>query len=98
MYAEEHYTILNSGVDAWNRWRNDNPQIRPNLESVDLSSGVLNGIKFDHTDLPVAVLRGASLQESIFEATNLSGADLTAADLRRAWFPGADLRVRFLDR
>ncbi len=36
MANEEHLKIIKQGVEAWNKWRGENPQILPELESADL--------------------------------------------------------------
>jgi hypothetical protein len=33
MANEEHLAILRKGVEAWNAWRKENPDIRPELRS-----------------------------------------------------------------
>ena len=44
-------TILKKGVDAWNAWRRENPDIRPDLREADLRGA----------NLGEADLRGADL-------------------------------------
>ena len=34
----EHLAILRQRVGAWNRWRAENPDIRPNLLGADLNA------------------------------------------------------------
>ena len=34
MANEEHVAILKKGVAAWNEWRRENPDIRPNLSEA----------------------------------------------------------------
>ncbi len=36
MANEEHVALLKQGVDAWNAWRRENPDIRPALSGADL--------------------------------------------------------------
>ena len=36
MANEEHLKILKQGVEAWNEWREKNPQITPDLSKADL--------------------------------------------------------------
>ena len=36
MANEEHLQILKQGGEAWNQWRRDNPEIRPNLRGAYL--------------------------------------------------------------
>jgi hypothetical protein len=79
MANDEHVAMLKKGVDAWNAWRNQNPDIRPDLAGASLSEANLSGVDSTKHDLRGAV--GANLSDAI-----LSGADLTKADLR-----GADL-------
>jgi len=37
MANDEHVSLLKQGVDAWNAWRDENPDIRPDLSGADLS-------------------------------------------------------------
>jgi len=36
MANEEHLKILNQRVEAWNEWRDKNPQITPDLSKANL--------------------------------------------------------------
>jgi len=59
--------MLKKGVAAWNAWRDENPDIRPDLGRAMLIAANLHG----------ANLRGADLQVAILIRTDISGADLT---------------------
>jgi len=37
MANEEYLALLKTGVDAWNDWRQRNPEIQPDLSEADLS-------------------------------------------------------------
>jgi hypothetical protein len=37
MADEEHVALLKQGVEVWNRWREENPNIWPNLTGAELS-------------------------------------------------------------
>jgi hypothetical protein len=37
MANQEHLDMLKRGVDTWNRWREEHPEIQPDLSKVDLS-------------------------------------------------------------
>ena len=41
MADEEHLQIIRQGVDVWNEWRHDNPELIPNLSGADLSEADL---------------------------------------------------------
>jgi uncharacterized protein YjbI with pentapeptide repeats len=79
---------LMKGVDAWNMWRGENPEVEPDLIGASLSGASLSGADLSGADLSGANLRRANLREA-----KLSGADLSGADLRRADLSGADLRA-----
>lgn len=91
---KQHLAILNRGVIAWNRWRERNPEVNPelagakpleqDLSQIDLSGADLRGIDFCWTSLCNAKLIGADLREANLTSANLSNADLRGADLRGA--------------
>jgi len=37
MANEEHVKILKQGVEAWNRWREEQPEIRPDLSYINFN-------------------------------------------------------------
>jgi uncharacterized protein YjbI with pentapeptide repeats len=81
MANPEHLKILKQGVDAWNKWRVQNPKTVPDLLSADLMGAVLEradlgGVRFEATNLRRSRLGGAN-----FTAANLAGADLSEAHL-----------------
>lgn len=86
MANEEYLEILMQGVEVWNTWRNDHPEIDPIL----LDSG------FNHADLGSTILSGAMLYEVNLCNANLSNADLCGADLRKAKLTDANLRGTIL--
>src|SRR5712692_6576066 len=78
--ADQHYLgLLKQGVNAWNIWRKDHPEIRPNLSEANLVRANLNW----------ADLTGADLSRVSLNGANLNWADLTGADLSRAYLSGA---------
>jgi uncharacterized protein YjbI with pentapeptide repeats len=79
---EEHLKILRQGVEAWNAWRMEHPEIKPDLKRAALLPAELRG-----ANLQTADLRGAN-----FRGADLSGADLQEADLQEADFQGTYLR------
>jgi len=97
MANEEHLAILKEGVAAWNEWRAQHLDIRPNLGranlgGANLSRADLSRVYLRHANLSGANLRGARLNEA-----DLSGANLSSADLSEANLSGADLSVADLN-
>jgi len=92
-----HSEILAAGVDAWNRWRNDNPHVEPDLGGMKIvEKRSLNGVDFSRTNLRGARLAGTSLFKADLSKANLAGANLrdvfaAEANLVRADFSEADL-------
>jgi uncharacterized protein YjbI with pentapeptide repeats len=88
MTNHEHLQILKQGVEAWNKWREDDQYItRPNLRGANLSRADLRGANLSGADLS-----GALLMEAVLRKANLSQADLRRAFLSRADLWGTDLR------
>jgi uncharacterized protein YjbI with pentapeptide repeats len=77
MASEEHLAILEKGVQAWNEWREKNPEIKPDFRWVNLTR--------KH-------LAGANLAQAHFVFAKLYGVNLNGANLSQAYFGGADLR------
>ena len=78
MANPEHLKILNQGVEAWNEWREENPEARPDLTKADLTGADL--IRADlrwmnllGADLNMAELTASMLFETIFGDTVLKG-------------------------
>ena len=66
MANEAHLAILKQGVEAWNRWRKDNPNVEPDIRGAYLCKA-----KLKEADLRQANLCKADLKEA-----NLCHADL----------------------
>jgi|AmaraimetFIIA100_FD_contig_111_321421_length_2265_multi_4_in_0_out_0_2 hypothetical protein len=80
MANDDHIALLKKGVDAWNAWRKENPNIHPDFREADLSEANLV-----HADLSHA---------NLFRAHLSDGADLKAGSYGQ-WFgvtPGAEPR------
>jgi hypothetical protein len=83
-YQEEHFEYLQKGVKDWNQWKDDNPDIWPNLIGVDLQNQDLTGYDLHYAflqraNLAGAILRDAWLSCTHFEQANLAGVDLSGA-------------------
>ena len=85
MANDEHIALLKQGEPAWNAWRRDNPNIRPDFSGADLrgvnltpaadvgfSGADLRGANFSGADLRGALLTGAT-GGRILEERTLAG-------------------------
>jgi uncharacterized protein YjbI with pentapeptide repeats len=93
MANDDDIAELKKGVDAWNTWRDENRNIRPDLRHADLLAAKLSGANLSRANLFAALLSGAELQEA-----DLSAANLRAANLHGASLPGANLSRADLSR
>jgi uncharacterized protein YjbI with pentapeptide repeats len=97
MANDEHVALLKQGVDAWNDWRKQNPDIRPDLSEADLRDWDLRIVDLSKaclidTDLSMAVLSDAVFTGAICSSnTDLSGARLVRAKLSGVNLTGASL-------
>jgi uncharacterized protein YjbI with pentapeptide repeats len=96
MADPEHLEILRGGTASWNRWRQENPTIHPNLgeaelDGVDLSGVDLRWAHLRRAHLRRALLREADLRWADLHEVNLHEARLRKADLGGAHLGGADL-------
>ncbi|MDT5268288.1 MAG: hypothetical protein QOH49_474 [Acidobacteriota bacterium] len=91
MANPEHAKILMQGVAAWNEWKRDNPQIKPDLNGEDLNGAILSEANLSGAGLRAAALRGANLKGANLREADLNSADLYKADLAEANFSKAVL-------
>lgn len=88
MANSEHVEILKQGVDTWNKWRADNPDIIPDLSRANLSDTNLSGADLSGANLDGAYLRGANLSGADLHHAGLSGTNLDGVLLRGANLTG----------
>ena len=60
MAKKEHLDILKQGVNEWNKWRDKNSEIRPDLSGADLDGADLREANLGEANLRVANLRVAN--------------------------------------
>ncbi len=77
----EHIKRLKQGAGIWNRWREEHPDIQPDLRHADLSETDLHDVTLSQTDL----------RDVLFLRSNLHNADLRYADLRDADLSNSNL-------
>lgn len=110
MSSSNHLAILKEGVDTWNKWREENPTVRPDLAGADLSGIDLSGVffreailsnaSFEGSTLKKANFVGAKLQHSNFVLSDVSHSNFSFASLKGANFTQANLskaRLRLAD-
>src|SRR5215831_5361102 len=103
MANDEHVAMLKKGVRAWKAWRNENPDICPDLgrahlSYANLSEADLIGADLSWANLSEADLIGANLGRANLSGADLIGANLTDAILRQTVFENVTLtRVKGLD-
>ena len=93
MANNEHVAMLKQGVDVWNKWRDENRNIRPDLSGADLSEAELSEANLSRADLNGANLAQANLSRADLESANLRQAVLFDANMSKANLRGANLNV-----
>jgi uncharacterized protein YjbI with pentapeptide repeats len=86
MANPEHLEMLKQGVEHWNQWRKEHPDVLPDLSDAILQRAELGGANLSRADI-----RRVDLREADLSRTNLSAARLRRTILYRADLSGADL-------
>jgi TIR domain-containing protein/pentapeptide repeat protein len=99
MANPEHLKILKQGVEHWNQWRKENPEIKLDLSGAELRGAILfqadlREVDLSEANLYEANLIAANLERAFLEKTNLkhsklNGANLSKANLKKANFGSA---------
>jgi hypothetical protein len=97
MANEEHVEILRQGVEAWNKWRKENPLAEPDLRRTNLAGISLVHANLSHANLNNANLHRADLSHAELEGSILYRVNLSGADLRSAKLMGAKLWMANLE-
>ena len=74
MANQEQLDILKQGVEAWNQWRKEHPDVKTDLRGADLGSADLGDANLSRADLSGVNLSGATIGWTIFGNVDLSGA------------------------
>lgn len=94
MANEEHVAILKRGVEAWNQWRRENPDVRPDLRHLNFETipDVTDyGPDLENINLSYTALQKTSFRNARLYKANLQEADLPFADLCYACFVDSNL-------
>jgi uncharacterized protein YjbI with pentapeptide repeats len=98
MANSEHLAQLKQGVENWNKWREENPAIKPDLWEANLRGRHLPKAILSNANLGKADLNEADLTDANLSEAHLYGADLRGADLSRAFLYKAVLDKANLER
>ena len=94
----DHLEKLREGVEAWNAWRAENPDIWPDLIGAYLTGADLIGANLNDAYLSGADLTDANLKGADLKGAKLTCADLIGANLNDANLTGADLTDAKIDK
>jgi hypothetical protein len=81
MANPEHIKILKQGVETWNKWRKENPDVLPDLSDAELIGVNLSHVDLHGANLSCTVFYKADLVNKVFYGTDLSEANLSEANL-----------------
>jgi hypothetical protein len=102
----DHINIFTQGVEVWDRWREEHPEIMPDLSGkiflkddcwpsdknlVASSSTLQRGIDFSYSNLSGTKFHGFYFAKATFFHANLSGAKFSDVCLTEASFRNANL-------
>ena len=101
MANPEHLKILKQGVEVWNKWREENPEVKPDLSKTNLDifgMPTLIGIDFKNTNLSGVslvgnLLIGANLEEANLDGSILANVSFARANLARASIKRANISL-----
>jgi uncharacterized protein YjbI with pentapeptide repeats len=90
-YDPEHVERITHGAEQWNRWRQENPLIKPNLAGAKFYKANfeglnLSGADFSGAEAAYSSFNGANLEGAIFEKAYLQGASFNHANLAKSNF------------
>ena len=86
MIETEQLKILKQNVEAWNKWRTENPELK-----IELRNGNLIGVNLIEANLSQANLSHANLSHANFIRASLVGANLSQANLKGTYCSQANL-------
>ena len=91
MADSEHVSKVKEGAAAWNKWREEEPDVMPDLGWANLNGLNLDGAVFAKSALKLAFCKGSSLVGADFSEANMRGVNFEGCDLRGAVFRDANL-------
>ena len=98
MANQEQVELLKQGVQGWNQWREEHPDIEVDLSEANFYKANLTGANLIEVDLSDANLSMTNLNRANLDGATLVGVNLIGANLSRAELRQANLRVAYLNR
>jgi uncharacterized protein YjbI with pentapeptide repeats len=98
MANEDHVTRAGYAVGVWNQWRDEHPEIAPDLSGAVISSGLHRGRKLFGANLSGTDFRRSNMREVLLQDSDLKSADLSKTDLRGANLSNSDLASAALSK
>ena len=91
MADPDHVSKVKEGAAAWNRWREEEPDVLPDLGWANINGLDLDGAVFAGAVLKLAFCKGCSLVSADFSGASMRGVNFEGCDLRGAVFRDANL-------
>lgn len=93
-----HLHVVGQGAGRWNAWRQQEPNVQPDLAGADLKGADLAGMDLTGAVLSLANLRKADLSGANLKLANLAGANMDEINLSGAYLEGATIAGAYLLR
>lgn len=84
MANEDHVKRAGYAVGVWNSWRDEHPEVVPDLSGANLSAGRYPKGKLHNANLAEADFRRSNMKEADLHESDLSRADLSKTNLKGA--------------
>ena len=98
--SSRHLAILKKGKRAWNKWRDKNPNVIPQLSGVNLSGEIsrdLSEYNLNYANLARVSGSSISFENAQLASANFEGAELDNTVFSGAYLAGANLKNIKLD-
>jgi uncharacterized protein YjbI with pentapeptide repeats len=89
MANSEHFEIIKKGIEVWNKWREENPDIKPDLRELIEES--ITGLDLFEEDLYEKDLEVVNELREVVLVKNFNKANLNDVDFSRSEFGGENL-------
>ncbi|NIP30954.1 MAG: hypothetical protein GTN99_06435 [Candidatus Dadabacteria bacterium] len=91
MSNENHLELLKMGVEQWNEWREQNPEVIPDFSWANLPGMDFKNYNFENANLKLAFCKNCDFSGANLKNSNLYGANLEHANCTGSDFQGANL-------